>query len=180
VAPRTPARLDAGSVVAALGGVLLLISLFLNWYGAVDGDEGVSAWNSFELVDILLALLALTAILAPLAHLPGDRAPRVAPALISAAGPIALALVVISIIDTPPILLYVPDSDLETGAWLALAASALMTIGSLLGRVRISFVVASREPVGRDGRGGAGEPATSADPAAETRVMREGTKPPGI
>ena len=180
MAQRTPARLDAGSVVAALGGVLLLISLFLNWYGAVDGDEAISAWNSFEVLDILLALLALTAILAPLSHLLGDRLPRVAPSLISAAGPIALALVVISIIDTPPVLLYLPDSDLEIGVWLALAATALMTLGSLLSRVRISFVVSSREPVGPDGRASATEPASSADPAAETRVMHEGTKPPGI
>ena len=37
----TRRRLDAGAMVAALGAVLLIVSLFLDWYG--DGDDGVTA-----------------------------------------------------------------------------------------------------------------------------------------
>ena len=53
----TPRRLDAGAVVAAGGAVLLLISLFLDWYG--DGGLGYSAWTVFEVIDLALAAIAL-------------------------------------------------------------------------------------------------------------------------
>ena len=52
--------LDAGAAVAAGGAVLLLISLFLDWYG--DDGHGYSAWTLFEVIDLLLAAIALIAI----------------------------------------------------------------------------------------------------------------------
>ena len=58
---RTPHRAEplreAGAAVAAVGALLLLVSLFLDWYG--DGREGYSAWTLFELIDLVLAAIAL-------------------------------------------------------------------------------------------------------------------------
>ena len=46
-------RFDAGTGLVALGAVLLLVSLFVDWY-----DPSGTAWSVFEFVDILLALAA--------------------------------------------------------------------------------------------------------------------------
>ena len=46
-------RFDIGPVLVAVGALILLVGLFLDWYG------GLNAWNSFELADVLLAVLAV-------------------------------------------------------------------------------------------------------------------------
>jgi hypothetical protein len=153
--------LDAGGALAALGALLLLVSLFLDWYGDDDSPSAISAWNSFELIDLLLAALALAVVYALVAGLAGRRrVPHVPELLLRAAGPVALLLVVVSLIDPPP-LLFLSDPGLEAGIWIALAAAATMTIGGLLASMRISINVAPRD-----------RPAT-ADPAAETRPMTQ-------
>jgi hypothetical protein len=188
-------RLDAGRLLAGLGGVLLIVSLFLDWYGldwfgdagvdaGVDASsgDGVTAWNSFELLDIVLAGLALVAIYAAFEALVPARWPRPPAAVARAAGPIALLLVFVAIVNKPPALLFVREGGLEIGIWLALAGTLLMTVGTLLSRVRVSFVVSSREPGerGPPPPGDRAEPASSADPAAETRVMGRRSEPPGL
>jgi hypothetical protein len=65
-------RLRAGELIAAAGGVALLVVMFLDWYAAggtteVGGQDieisvGFSAWEAFGITDILLALSALIAI----------------------------------------------------------------------------------------------------------------------
>ena len=40
-------------MLLALGALLLLVSLFLDWYGPL------TAWNAFEVTDVLLAALAI-------------------------------------------------------------------------------------------------------------------------
>ena len=94
----------------------------------------------------MLALLAVAAIAAALepmvrgrSHLPAGTA--------SAAGPVALLLVVVSIVNVPPAAQGL-DSDLEVGAWLALAGAAIMCAGALLAFNRISLVVTPRERSG--------------------------------
>jgi hypothetical protein len=52
-------RFDIGPILLALGAALLLVALFLKWYGPL------TAWNAFELTDILLAALAVAAWAAP-------------------------------------------------------------------------------------------------------------------
>ena len=49
-------QIPIGALVAAIGGVLLIVSLALDWYG------GLSGFTSFEFLDLLLVLLALVAI----------------------------------------------------------------------------------------------------------------------
>jgi hypothetical protein len=159
----TPARdraLDAGRLLIGLGALALLISLFLDWYGA-DRFGSATAWRSFELVDLLLAALAIAAIYAVIEGIAAPpRAPRPPGALLWFAGPLALILILASIIDEPPLVAGI-DPTLEVGAWIALAAALVMTIGAALSTLRISVVVGARER--REAR---------ADPAAETRTMR--------
>jgi hypothetical protein len=136
-------RLDGGRILIVLGALALLVSLFLDWYKARDFDGfAASAWTAFELVDLLLAVLAIVAILGALAPaLPAVR-DAIPDWALTAAGPTALVVVVISLIDPPPL---AQGADLDTGAWIAFAAAAAMTVGSLLAVARISLVVSVRE-----------------------------------
>jgi hypothetical protein len=162
---------DAGRLVIALGALVLLVSLFLDWYGSERGGAAITAWTSFELVDLLLAALAVGALLAVVEGiaLPG-RDPSLPPGLRWFAGPFALIVVLVSIINPPPLTVgFGFNPTLEPGIWIGLAGALLMTIGIGVSMLRISVVVGPRE---RD--------RTHADPAAETRTMRTepGPTPP--
>ncbi len=165
MSPQRTTRLDAGMLLIGLGALALLISLFLDWYSGHGSEFGAavafSGWQSFELVDLVLAALALAALYAVAETLVlAGRIPPL-PALVAlAAGPLALLLVVVSLIDEPPLINVVSGFEPDTGVWMALAAAAVMTIGALLTRVRISLVLTSREQRDR-----------AADPAAETQTM---------
>ncbi len=50
-------RLRDGEWIAGAGGVALLAAMFLHWYGA--GRFEVTAWQAFDVLDVVLALLAL-------------------------------------------------------------------------------------------------------------------------
>ena len=115
-------RFDAGTGLVAVGAVLLLVSLFIDWY-----DPGGDAWAVFESLDLVLAGVAVCGLLAVAPRFGAGGLGRALP-LITA---IAFAIVVVQLIDPPPV---VSDSDLATGAWLALAATVLMAGGALLGR----------------------------------------------
>ena len=52
-------RIEAGPVLVGLGALILLISLFLDWY-----QPAVTAWEAFEVLDLLLAALAIAALVA--------------------------------------------------------------------------------------------------------------------
>jgi hypothetical protein len=134
-----------GEPIAGLGGVLLLVSLFAPWYRdgvyvvtrgggntetvSVLATGDLAAWRVFAVVDVLLALLAAIAIAVPVvARLADEPAKPIAAAVIaSAAGPIAIALVVFRLIDTPT---PYGDLQLRPGAWLALAGALIAWIGS--------------------------------------------------
>jgi hypothetical protein len=160
---RSPARIEVGSLFAALGAILLLVSLFLDWYGGGEGHGGITAWQTFEITDLILALLALGVLYSLVERLTPLRAGPILPGwAVTVAGPVALVLVVVAMINEPPILLYAPTSELETGIWLAFAGSVLICVGALLARVRISLVLAARDGQADD---------ESVDRAAETRTM---------
>jgi hypothetical protein len=132
-------RLDIGPLVLALGAIVVLVGLFLRWYGEFN------AWDVFELVDLLLAALAVAAIvgavglLMPDVDLLGSRAlPWLAGALV--------VLVVAQLLDRPPAAVELP---LGTGAWLAFAGAVLAAIGTLLSLGRVSFAISIE---GRDRR----------------------------
>jgi hypothetical protein len=160
-------RFDAGTGLVAIGAVLLLVSLFIDWY-----KPGGDAWAVFETLDLALAGTAICGLLAA--------APRFGTGGLGRALPIitvaALAVVVIQLLDPPPV---VRDSDIATGGWLALAATALMAGGALLTATSISITVdvrgreRRRRAVAIDAREGAAETAeTSEDPEPERPARR--------
>jgi hypothetical protein len=122
-------RFDAGTGLVAVGAVLLLVSLFIRWY-----DPGGDAWAVFESLDLLLAGVAICGLLAVAPRFGTGGLGRALP-LISVA---AFAVVLVQLIDPPPV---VRNSDLATGAWLALAATATMALGAILGAASISVTV---------------------------------------
>jgi hypothetical protein len=163
-------RFDAGTGLIAIGAVLLLVSLFVDWY-----RPGGDAWAVFEALDLVLAGAAICALLAVAPRLGSGGLGRALPIIAAA----AFAIVVVQLIDPPPI---VADSDLETGAWLALAATAIMAGGALLGAASISVTVdvrgreRRRRTAAIDAREGAAEPAEAQPPAPRRRLRREGPR----
>ncbi|MEA2382942.1 MAG: hypothetical protein QOH72_2913 [Solirubrobacteraceae bacterium] len=128
-------RFDAGTGLVALGAVLLLVSLFVDWF-TPSGD----AWAVFEFVDVVLAGAAVACLVAVV--------PRYA--ALQRAVPViafgALFVVAVQLIEPPPTAAH---DRIEAGAWLALAATALMAAGATLSAASISVTVDVR---GRDRR----------------------------
>ncbi len=142
---RTTNGPDSGRLAVALGGVLLFVSLFIDWFGIGRGfdEEALSAWTIFEIVDLLLALIALAAIASALLPLLANaNLPELPRSLGTVLGPAALVLVATSLINKPPL---TQDTDIEAGAWLALAGAAIMCAGALLAMNRVSLVIAPRD-----------------------------------
>ena len=154
----TPRRLDAGALVAALGALVLLVGLFLDWYGDGDGDA-VSAWTVFEALDLVLAAIALLAI-ATLARRAGA-ATWLPDGPLLVLGAVALAVVVSQIVNDPPRVAGL-DPDLEVGAWLSLAGAAVLLAGGLMSAARVSLEVSVEH---RDSR-------SAVQPAAEPETVK--------
>lgn len=124
-------RIEAGPVLVAVGALLLLVSVFLDWY-----QPHVTAWQAFEVLDLLMVVLGLAAIVAAV----GTMVPAAAVIDRRALPPIVAALLVIvasQILDPPPGVTGDPD----TGAWLALGAVLGMAVGALLTLGRVSFAL---------------------------------------
>jgi hypothetical protein len=127
-------RLPVGPLVATIGAILLIVSLFLDWY------DDLSGFTVFEFLDLLLVLLAL-AMIVSLADGMGLVRTAVSPGVTLAAALLALLVVISQIINAPPVGY---DRDQEIGIWLALGGSALMAVGGLLGYAQISLAVEAR------------------------------------
>lgn len=128
-----PRRLEVGPLVVALGALLLLVSLFLNWY---DGE--ISAWDAFEVWDLVLAALGVFTLVLALGLVVPELALLEAPALLFAAGAITV-IVASQIINQPP---AAAGQGREIGCWLALGSAAIIVLGTLLTLSRLSFAVA--------------------------------------
>jgi len=127
-------QIAIGPLLAAIGGVLLIVSLGLDWYGPYSG------FSSFEFLDLLLVVLALftLAVLAAtfgLLHTPlRSGTPLVV-------GMVALLIVLSQLINHPPV---GNERDVEIGLWLGLAGAALMLAGAILSTARIAITVEPR------------------------------------
>jgi hypothetical protein len=140
-----PRGIDAGTLVAAVGAIALLVGLFLDWYAPPGGfgGEPVSAWTVFEIVDLLLALLAVAVLVAVAEGLTGRALlPSVPSVTIAAAGMAALVLIVVSLVDEPP---AATNASLDEGIWISFGGALLIFAGAILGRTRIRLVVTPRE-----------------------------------
>jgi hypothetical protein len=151
-------RLRVGEWILGVSGVVLLVSLFLPWWGlegnwidlgpggpleggVIDGNDAVTttwtAWQVFSVADILLALLGVLALVvwylvarwsAPGLGLTGE----------VLATPLAIAMlivVMVQILGTPGTLEVPPPisgPELQYGAWLGFAATFGILFGLLV------------------------------------------------
>ena len=131
-----PRRLRIWEWLTGLAGVTLLGAMFLDWYEAAPG--GASAWESFTVLDVLLTITALMAI-AVAVMAAAHNAPAVSLAIASmllVVGTIATIAVLIRLLALPEVTVdgvTAPDEDVSRaiGLWIGLAATAVVTGGSL-------------------------------------------------
>jgi len=159
MAATSPAPLSAearnrlvGVLLLGLGAMLLLVSLFLDWF-----EPGLSAWTVFEAWDLVLAALMIMALVAVASRLEFG-APRpdgwlLIPALVA-------PVVVVAALLNPPPAAQGPGQDPMIGIWLALAGSLLMALGALVSIARISVAL--------DAAGSRVSPPRAATPGAAT------------
>jgi len=156
-------RIEAGPVLVGLGALVLLVSIFLDWY-----EPNVTAWEAFEVLDLLLAALAIAAVVAAAGAIRPDTTVierRWLPAIAAA----ATIIVAAQLLDPPPTV----DGDPQTGAWLALGAALLICLGTLLTLGRVSFALTVE---GRDTRRRVSAVDARTDPTTtEGPVVRTGT-----
>jgi len=135
------ARLDRGLLIAGGGGLLLLISLFLPWYGvsaslgpgAPSVSVSASAWEAFSLIDLLLFLVAAVAVAAAALSAAGrlPALPLPLGQIVLVAGVIALVLVLFRLIDAPGDTGGLAGVDIgrKIGPFLALVAAVAIAFG---------------------------------------------------
>ncbi|MEA2379818.1 MAG: hypothetical protein QOD13_3725 [Thermoleophilaceae bacterium] len=115
-------RLRAGEWVAAASGVTLLVSLFLPWYG-----PDISAWESFTVIDVLLAFIAaagvLLAVVTATHSIPA--VPLALSTLVVIAGLVGVLLVLFRVADLPD-----AANGREWALWLGLAGAAGVPVGA--------------------------------------------------
>ena len=133
-------RLELGPLVVVLGALLLIVSLFLNWY-----EPDITAWDAFEVWDLVLAAIGVFTLVLALGLVVPELALLEAPALLFNAGAVTL-IVASQIINQPP---AAAGQGREIGCWLALGAAALIIFGTLLTLSKLSFAIAVE---GRDTR----------------------------
>ena len=130
-------RLRPADLVAGAGGLALVAAMFLHWYGlaaevlATGGPARaieLTAWQAFDVLDIVLTALALVPVALVLAQ--ATRESPALPVLLSVltivAGGLAALLILYRIVNQPG-----PNAalDVEPGAWLGLLAAVIVTAG---------------------------------------------------
>ena len=152
-------RLRQGDLVAGIGGVALLVVMFLDWYAAggsarfqgqdIDISLGFNAWQAFSITDLILALTALSGI--ALAVLTASRRspalPVAASVITTTAGLLATLLVLYRILNQPG-----PNDFVEVkfGAFLgflsvlAVAASVITTTTGALAVLLVLYRIVNQ------------------------------------
>jgi hypothetical protein len=124
-------RLRQSDLIAGLGGVALLITMFLDWYSlSLAGfvSVGVNAWQAFSITDLILALAALSGI--AVAVLTASRRspalPVAAAVLATTVGAFATLLVLYRILNQPG-----PNElvEVEFGAFLGIVSVLAVGVG---------------------------------------------------
>ena len=131
-------RLRTADLIAGVGGVALLVTLFLTWYSAggsatlggreIEVSLNLTAWEAFSITDVILALTALSGIgLAVLTASRRSPALPVAAAVITTTlGALATLLVFYRILNQPG-----PNEFLEVkfGAFLGFLSVLAVAVG---------------------------------------------------
>jgi len=131
---RRDISVPVGPLVATLGAVLLVVSLFLDWY---DGRTGFTV---FEVLDLVLVGCALLVVV-QLAGGMGVIRPAVSPGVSLAVTIFTLVVVASQLVNHPPAAVGVDEA---TGIWLGLAGAGVMVIGAVLATAHLSLAVEPR------------------------------------
>jgi len=119
-------RLRAGEWIAGISGLVLLVALFLPWYGDDAGSR--TGWQSLGALDVVLGVVALAALAIPVVTAV-QRAPAVPLAhesLTVLVGLLALVLVLIRVLNMPDW-----AAEREWGLWVGLAGTLGIVVGGL-------------------------------------------------
>jgi hypothetical protein len=134
-------RLSRGEAIAAVSAALLFGLMFLDWFrGELAGgqsvsapDIGGSAWETLDLIPLLLLAAIVATLAAAALKLSGSRyRPPVAPnAAVAVLGGLATVLIVLRLLDTPDVDLggLTIDTSPQLGAFLSLIAAAGIAYG---------------------------------------------------
>lgn len=174
-------KIDAGALIVALAATLLAVSLFLDWFGLGDGN-GITAWEAFEVLDLVLLAAAIAAVASAFGFL--DKRVLIGAALV------AVVVVVSQLVQPPP---AGQGAEREIGAWLGLVAALGLLLGAALAAAQIAVTVDVRGRERRrrvatvDKRTPAASPAASspeertisADRFAPDSAVRVRNEPPG-
>jgi hypothetical protein len=125
-------RVRSGELIAAGGGVALLVVMFLGWYGVRGREATLSAWQAFSITDIVLAVVAVLAIALLVVQLAGrgPAAPVALGVLSATLSLVAVLLVAYRILNQPGPNEFV---EVHAGAWLGLLAAVAIAAGTWLG-----------------------------------------------
>ena len=146
-------RITISEIIAAVGGVLLALSVFVKWYEArpenpnanINGMKGVvSAWDAHTILRYLFLAAALAPIVLLYIVVRDHELSWPRGEMTAVIGIIAFGLVVYQgVIDRPG----EPPSEieLEIGWWMALLGTILITVG---GSYRASTTERPRKPPG--------------------------------
>ena len=131
-----------GDLLVLVGAIVLLVSLFLNWWTGPADAISVSAWTALEIADLVLAALAIIAIVLVFPAPPGtEDFNRAGSAWLPWLGPIAIVIIGASLLDDPP---AVNGLSIAVGAWIGLGGAIVLAVGGLLRRVGFSVTIAPR------------------------------------
>ena len=128
-------RIEVGPVLVGIAAILLLVSVFLDWY-----TPAVTGWDAFEVLDLALVGAGLTALVGAAGILAPDNA-AIERRWLSVVAALVLVIVVSQILDPPPGV----DGDPDSGAWLALGAAIALSVGAAFSLGRISFALTVQE-----------------------------------
>jgi hypothetical protein len=176
-------KLRTGELIAGISGVLLLIIMFLPWYGiggaigefasAAGVDTNANAWQAFDFIDLLLFLTAIAAIGFAALGASGRSValPVAASVVVTVLGIVVALLVLYRIVNQPG-----PNDvvDLKFGAFLGFLITLGIAGGGFLAMADegTSLGDAARQAQG-------GETATPPAPAAPPAPPPPPATPPG-
>ena len=153
-------RFEVGPILVGVAAIVLLVSLFLDWYGPL------TAWDAFEVVEVMLVALAATALVIAVGQLAPDLDYIERRWLLAIVLAIAL-LVAAEMINPPP---AAGGEELGPGIWIAFGAAIVMFLGTVLTFGRVRFAV-SVEAAGACSEGGS--QLNSSSPASCERAAGE-------
>jgi hypothetical protein len=131
-------RLTPGDISAGVGGIVLLVSLWLDWYGVsvnvagFSASDSASGWQVLSQIDIILFLIAVAAIVLVALKAAGTAPAEVpVPVVLLGLGGLAVLLVLFRLIDTPAPsdLPDQVDVDRKIGIFIALIGAAGIVYG---------------------------------------------------